>query len=120
MKLLRTIIPSFVFPGLSAGSFAGQRQNANLYVNWETSAPGTYTGLSQELRITKKARGAYWAGSWNFFGANYGGYMGLQTSCDGTGGDTPFSLSGTPRLPAAAVRPSTARERVTAAVSPTK
>jgi hypothetical protein len=66
----------------SVNSFADQQQNANLYVNWKVSLPQNYSAVSQELQITQKTVGTFWASSWYFAGVNYGGYMGLTSPHD--------------------------------------
>jgi hypothetical protein len=86
MRYLSSVLVSCLLC-LSANSFAAQQQNANLYVNWKVTSSQNYTALSQELQITQKAPGTFWASSWYFTGVNYGGYMGLQTSYDGTGNE---------------------------------
>jgi hypothetical protein len=86
LKQLKIILSSVLF-ATSGLSGAAQQQNANLYVNWKVTQTQSYASLSQELQVTQKAPGTFWANSWFFSGQNYGGYVGLQTSYDGTGSE---------------------------------
>jgi hypothetical protein len=87
MKSIKKFILASLLSGLATGAIAAQQQNANLYVNWSVTTAQTYTSLSQEIQVTQKAPGTFWANSWWFSNLNYGGYIGLQTSYDGTGSE---------------------------------
>jgi len=75
----------------------GQQQNANLASYWAFQGSGTgYWNVDQQMTVEQRAPSTYWAMQWNWLGASYGGYLGLQTNgsrLDGTTGDTAiFSL----------------------------
>jgi hypothetical protein len=87
MKIFKRALLTCLLIGASAAAGAAQQQNANLYINWSVTTPQTYNSLSQDLQVTQKAPGTFWANAWYFSGQNYGGYIGLQTSYDGSGNE---------------------------------
>ena len=83
--------------GWSATMPGSQQQNAYLYSFWNFQGAGTgYWNVDQQMKIQQRAKATYWAMLWNWTGATYGGYLGLQTNgqrFDGSTGDTAiFSL----------------------------
>jgi hypothetical protein len=67
----------------------GQQQNANLYSNWTFQGSGTgYWNVDQQMTVEQLAPATYWAMLWNWTGASYGGYIGLQTDGSQPGGST--------------------------------
>jgi hypothetical protein len=81
----------------ATGTARGQQQNANLYSSWAFQGSGAgYWDVDQQMKVEQRAPATYWAMLWNWTGASYGGYLGLQTNGsrpDGSTGDTAiFSL----------------------------
>ncbi|MCA9580288.1 MAG: DUF3472 domain-containing protein, partial [Myxococcales bacterium] len=73
-----------------------QHTEANIYAHWNFGGGDGFWNVDQLVRVDQKAKETFFSQLWNWRGASYGGYVGLQTDgirFNGTRGDTAiFSL----------------------------
>ncbi len=89
-RCCRAIGPLLVGAAMVAGgmgarsAFAGQQQWATAYTSWtfDPSVKDVWN-IDQEIWIPLGAPSSYWPITWNWEGATYGGYMGLQQGDNG-------------------------------------